>query len=144
MFFFGGFIHSISSIYADKVIRLVYKWLNKNSDLQINKFYFFKLSEKFVEKQKLQSLFVRKDISQVVNILQYILQGNFNEAVLFSLIWVDIELCVKKIYAWVCYYIREKGYLCANMWVDVTRHFISKWNIRTSIYTNNCFCFTFN
>ena len=33
------------------------KWfiLFKNTDLQISKFYFFKLSEKFVGKEKLQS-----------------------------------------------------------------------------------------
>ena len=28
-----------------------------NTDIKSNKFYFFKLNEKFVEKQKLQSLF---------------------------------------------------------------------------------------
>ena len=31
-----------------------------NTDLQTNKFYFFKLSEKIVDKQKLPSLFCKK------------------------------------------------------------------------------------
>ena len=45
--------------------------IEPNTDLRSNEFYLFKLSKKFVEKQKLASLnLVRKDnVSQSVNIL---------------------------------------------------------------------------
>ena len=38
------------------------KLLNKNTDLQINKFHFFKLSEWFVEKQMLQRIFLQEKL----------------------------------------------------------------------------------
>ena len=41
----------------------------QNSDLQINEFYFFKLNEKFIDKQKLLSL-LRKIIIVSVNIFK--------------------------------------------------------------------------
>ena len=40
--------------------------------IDFNEFHFFKLSENFVKKQKLQCLFLSANISQNINICQYL------------------------------------------------------------------------
>ena len=98
-----------------------------NTALKINKFYFFKLSEFFVEKY-LENLFLSE---KIIWVRTYIFHEKLKihawnvEFIVYLNVNEDI-LCVLMFCVWECHYVVREIYLCVYMYRTAAELFISK------------------